>query len=165
MNIYYPTKDEFVAEMTSLSVQRQSLLFPDGIMDVYRKPLKLMASNMEKVFSMGTVFWTPDGKHCGPMLSCVNAIPCQAGVRLTHFLYGKGDDYIQPHVLSALRIFKDKMPNYIGNLEFLLLYLTDLNINSNYVFADSIAWKPGTVSKFTQRVAIKINVQVQKQAW
>ena len=162
--MYYPSEKEFITKMTSLPAALHKALFPENIFVVYYKPLKFMASNMKKVYKIGKVFWSGalrDGgvgeKH-GPMISCVQVYPCQAGVSLHHFIYGEDIASVRAHVFHALLYLKESYPHYRGGIEYMLFYPLKMKLQEGDIFSTCIDWQPGAYRDLDKIVAVRVHL-------
>ena len=160
-SIHKATEQEFLSEMNRLPLSTREILFPDNIIVVFWKPLKLQRSNYKIICDLGQVFWTKqqDSSHkagCSicSMLSCIRAIPCNAGLRVDHNIYGQGQDLLQSHVYAALEYLKESQPGYSGCVEYLLCYPLDMKVRNTDLFDEFINWNPGRCSMHEKRVAI-----------
>ena len=159
--MYYPTEQEFIIKMTSLQPAQQKALFPENIFVVYKKPLKILASNMKKVYKIGRVFWSGalrDGAvddRYGPMMSCVQVHPCQAGVRLDQYIYGETMASVQAHVFHALLYLRESFPFYRGSIEYVLYYPLKVELHEGDIFASHIKWQPGCYKDLNKYVAVR----------
>ena len=147
--IHWASESEFVSQMNTLPESTRTLLFPDNIMVVFWKPLKLLESNYKIICDLGQVFWSRDQgikgaqSNIGSMLSCLRAFPCEAGMRVDHNVFGQDQDLLKSHVHAALVAIGDKLADYKGNVEYLLHYPEDITVRDSDIFGSDIMWNPG----------------------
>lgn len=106
-----------------------------------------MAGNLKKVFQHGTAFWTEQKRKFHSTLSCVCTFPCPVGVAVDHYIFGQGDEYICSHVMTALKYVCQVLPQYTGNVDYVLYYPSGMTITDEITFSKVINWKPGTFNK------------------
>ena len=118
--VVHPLQQEFVRAMCTTDIKKH--LFPNGYITVDWMPFSIKPNNLRYIYEVCHILWSTGDyfNDQGPsisLLSCLNVMFCESGLRMDVILYGQDTAQIAVHVYTGMKYLSSMYPGYSDMVE------------------------------------------------